>query len=387
MTQGNAIATISAALHDAAGRNHDRGRTMPAAFYTDPGFLALELEHLFAREWLCVGRVEEIAEPGCYMTHRLADEAMVIVHGEDGRIRALSNVCRHRGTLVASGKGKARRLVCPYHHWAYDLAGRLTAAPRIPPRDDFDVTACRLPEFPCETWMGFVFVNLDRNAAPLAGDIADLEPRVAPYHIEEMWLGYLGEEVWDANWKSFVENYMEAYHLTPLHRTTLNTLNPTSLARHIPPGKGWFGYEVGFPEDLPRVTRGHPDLSAAQSNTCIMLMVGPGTGIGLAADYSSFLCLQPEGVDKVRFKAGLLFWGDAWPQGAVDRAVELFHDTMAEDRMVLEPLMTGYRSAYHETGPLAPGHLEGAIHDLARYVGQHVAGGIDACDQYGPKSR
>lgn len=372
MTSGSPIGAIRGALQDATRRSHDTGRTMPAAFYIDPNFLALEQRHLFAKEWHCVGRVEEVGEPGRYMTYRLADEALVIVHGEDGRIRALSNVCRHRGTLIAGGKGQGRKLVCPYHHWVYDLAGRLTAAPRIPARPDFDLASCRLPEFPCETWMGFVFVNLDQGAGPLAPRLGDLAERVTPYHMEEMWLGYLGEEVWNTNWKSLIENYMEAYHLTPLHRTTLNRLNPTNLARHVPPGEAWFGYEVGFPPNLPRVTRGHPDLSQAQSDTCVMAMIPPGTGIGLAADYSSFLCIQPEGVNKVRFKAGLLFWGDAWEQSAVDRAVELFHATMAEDRSMLEPLMTGYRSAHHETAPLAPGHLEGPILDLIHYVGRRL---------------
>ena len=377
MNATDGLATIAAALRQAAASSHDRAWTMPAAFYTDADFLALEHSTLFAREWFCVGRVEEVPEPGCHMAYNLAGEALVIVHGSDGRIRALSNVCRHRGILIANGKGKGRRLTCPYHHWAYELDGRLAAAPQMPARPDFDVAACRLPEFPCETWMGFIYVSLDSEAEPLAPRLADLEPRVAPYHMEEMWLGHLDEEVWETNWKSLIENYMEAYHLTPLHRTTLNSLNPTMLARHVPAGEHWYGYEVGFPPDAPRVTRGHADLSDAQSATCLMLMVGPGSGIGLAADYSSFLCIQPEGTDRVRFKSGLLFWGEDWPQSAVDRAIELFDATMAEDRMVLEPLMAGYRSRHHAPGPLAPAHLEGPILDLAQYIARRMIPVLD----------
>ena len=378
MSAPAALEAIAGALRRARESCHDRAWTMPAAFYTDPAFLALERDTLFAREWLCVGRIEEVPEPGCHMAWRMGEEAIAIVHGQDGRIRALSNVCRHRGTLIVTGKGKARRLTCPYHHWVYDLDGRLAAAPQMPQRPDFDTAACRLPEFPCETWMGFIFVNLDSDAAPLAPRLADLEPRVAPYHLEEMWLGHLDEVVWETNWKSLIENYMEAYHLTPLHRTTLNNLNPTGLARHVPAGEHWFGYEVGFPEDAPRMTRGHHDLSDAQAATCLMLMVGPGTGIGLAADYSSFLCLQPEDTDRVRFRSGLLFWGDSWAQDAVDRAIELFDATMAEDRMVLEPLMTGYRSVHHAPGPLAPAHLEGPILDLAQYVARRMTPALEA---------
>ena len=109
-------------------------------------------------------------------------------------------------------------------------------------------------------------------------NIADLEAMVAPYHMEEMWLGYIGEEVWETNWKSMIENYMEGYHLSPLHKTGLANLNPTDMCAHIPASEHWFGYTVGFPDDLPRVTPGHPSLTKEQSNTCIMAMVQPGSG-------------------------------------------------------------------------------------------------------------
>jgi len=366
------LEAIVRGLADTAGRTADTGRTMPAAFYTDPDWLELETEHLFRREWLCVGRVEEIDRPGRYMTHTLLGEPLVITHGRDGHIRALSNVCRHRGALVASGKGEARRLLCPYHHWAYELDGRLAAAPDMPERPDFSIATCRLPAFPCETWQGFVFVNLDRDAPPLSPRLADLEARLRPYHMEEMRLAGLGEEVWETNWKSLVENYMEGYHISPLHQATLYNLNLTDLCRRIEPGETWFGYEVYFPRDLPRVTRGHPDLTPEQADACLMAMIVPSSGIGLAADYSSFLCIQPEGPDRVRLKFGLLFWGD-WSQEQIDRAIALNEATMAEDSMVLESIRRGQRSAWHETGPLAPGHLEGTIHDLARHIGRRMA--------------
>ena len=378
------LATVRDALRRALASDHGEAWTMPAAFYTDPELAALEEEHLFRKEWHCVGRVEEVAEPGSVMPCRLANEPLVIVHGRDGTIRALSNVCRHRGALIAREKGRVRRLLCPYHHWAYELDGRLAAAPGIPERADFRVADRRLPEFPCEVWMGFVYVSLDPGAEPLAPRLADLEALVAPYHMEEMWLGWVGEEVWETNWKAMVENYMESYHLTPLHKTSLANLNPTDLARHIPAGEHWFGYAVGFPPDLPRVTAGHPDLTKEQSDTCVMAMVQPGSGVGLAADYSSFLCLRPEGADRVRYKAGVLFWGDDWPRSAVDRAVELFHETMAEDRSVLEPMMLGYRSVRHETGPLAPPWLEGPILDLAKYVGRRLLPVMGGAARAGP---
>lgn len=368
---GAGVAAIGRALEDAAGRTAENGRTMPAAFYTDADWLALETERLFRREWLCVGRVEEADRPGRYFTYTLAGEPLVIAHGRDGRIRALSNVCRHRGALVATGSGEGRRLLCPYHHWAYELDGRLAAAPDMAERADFRLADCRLPEFPCETWLGFIFVNLDPEAAPLKPRLADLEARMRPYHPEEMRLGFLGEEVWEANWKSLVENYMEGYHISPLHRATLHNLNPTDRCHRVEPGEAWFGYEVAFPREIERVTRGHPDLTPEQADTCLMAMVTPASGIGLAADYSSFLCIQPEGPTRVRLKVGLLFWGE-WNEDQIARAVALNDATMAEDRMVLESVALGQRSRHHATGPLAPAHLEGTLLDFFQQIGRRV---------------
>ena len=376
MSEG--LARVRSALTSAEQSSHDAGWTMPSAFYTDPDFHALELEHLFAKDWHCVGRVEEIAQSAQWFPYRLLNEPLVITHGTDGTIRALSNVCRHRGTLIAKEKGKGRRLLCPYHHWAYDLTGQLKAAPKIEERPGFAVKDCRLPSFPCEVWMGFIYVNLDQDAKPFAPQVADLEAMIGPYHMEDMWLGYTGEAVWETNWKSMIENYMEGYYLSPLHKSGLANLNPTDMCEHLEPQENWYGYSVGFPEDLPRVTAGDPGLTKHQSNTCIMAMVHPGNGIGLAADYSSYLCIQPEGTDKVRYKAGILFWGDAWPRSAVDRAVELFHQTMEEDRSVLEPMMIGYKSAHHAPGPIASVPLEGTILDLAKYAARRLGPVIDA---------
>ena len=126
-----------------------------------------------------------------------------------------------------------------------------------------------------------------------------------------------------------------------------------------------------LPGALPRVTRGHPDLDRERADTCLIAMIVPASGIGLAADYSSFLCVQPEGTQRVRLKFGLLFWGE-WPQEAIDRAVALNDAIMAEDRMVLESVGKGLRSAHHATGPLADAHLEGTLLDLFQHVGRRV---------------
>jgi Phenylpropionate dioxygenase and related ring-hydroxylating dioxygenases, large terminal subunit len=183
------------------------------------------------------GRREEVAAPGDYMAVRICDEPVIVIHGRDGVIRALSNVCRHRGTVMASGRGNKQRIVCPYHHWTYDDAGRLLVAPRLAKRPDFDPGSCRLPEFACTVWQGFVFVSLASDPPALAPRLAVLEDMIRPYHLEQAVLRYVADEVWQTNWKCMLENFMEGYHLSALHHQTLHKVNPTKLCRHSRRGR------------------------------------------------------------------------------------------------------------------------------------------------------
>jgi phenylpropionate dioxygenase-like ring-hydroxylating dioxygenase large terminal subunit len=369
-------------LHLALGRTEeldfDSAWTMPADFYTDPAVLALEAAQLFAKEWICIGRTEEIARPGDYMSFQLCNEPLIAVRDGDRKLHVLSNVCRHRGTILAAGSGNAPLLVCPYHHWSYDLKGRLKAAPRLDAHKSFDRASCRLPEFPCEEWLGFLFTSLKPDPQPLSPRLAPLTARLRNYHMESMSLKYLATEVWDTNWKCFVENFMEGYHLSPLHRTTLHAVNPTRLCTRFEAGDAYFGYNAGYSPDLSRSNKGHPDLAAAEADNCVMFAIPPGLVSGCGGDYSSFICLQPEAVDRVRAKMGLIFHGDGWAQADVERAVQLFIATMAEDKAVLVNLMRGMRSARHQRGPLAPADFEGPVLDFYRYCNRRLGNAIAA---------
>jgi phenylpropionate dioxygenase-like ring-hydroxylating dioxygenase large terminal subunit len=369
-----------AQVHEALGQcdrlGYDEAWSMPSAYYTDPSILDLEREHLFRKEWFCIGRLEEVPNPGDYMTFQLCDESLVAVRGEDDKVRVLSNVCRHRGALLAEGCGNKRRLVCPYHQWSYDLEGNLAGAPRMDAHKSFDKTSCRLPQFATEELHGFLFVSLAADSPPLAPRLKPLERMIRNYHMEQMKLRYVADEVWHTNWKCLIENFMEGYHLSPLHRATLHPVNPTKLCTHFDAGDSYFGYNAGFSPDLPRSQKGHPDLTESEIDNCVMFAVPPGFVSGCAGDYSSFLCVQPETVDRVRVKLGLIFYGENWPRETVDVAVKLFNDTMAEDKQVLVDMMRGMASHHHQAGPLAPADFEGPVLDFYRYYNRRLGGAL-----------
>jgi phenylpropionate dioxygenase-like ring-hydroxylating dioxygenase large terminal subunit len=365
-------AELSSALRESGNADYGQAWAMPKAYYTDHSIFELEQRKLYGTEWICIGRSDEVAEAGDYMAFQLCDEPLVAVRGEDRVLRVFSNVCRHRGTVLVEGQGNRPRLVCPYHHWSYDLEGKLAAAPRMDEHVGFDKANCRLPQFGAEEWRGFIFTNMSDSPVPLAPRLQGLDHLIHNYHMEEMTTRYITNEVWPVNWKCFIENFMEGYHLSPLHRTTLHPMNPTRLCTHFEPGDAYFGYNAGFSPDLPRSYKGHPDLTDAEAMNCVMFAVPPGLVSGCSGDYSSFICVQPEAVDRVRVKMGLMFYGNTWKDSDVDYAVKLFHQYMGEDKEVLTGQTKGLNSRHYQKGPLAPADFEGPVLDFYRYYSRRM---------------
>ena len=173
-------------------------RALPMNLYASVQGFERELDTIFRREWICVGRAEQVGNPGDYFTVDIAGEAIVVVRGMDGRLRALSSVCRHRYFSVVEGAGNATRFTCSYHLWTYELDGRLRGAPHMPVVCDLHGDPVALPEFSVDTWLGFVFVSLLSDPPPLTTQFAGVEShwqnydialwRVTPW-IDEVWPG------------------------------------------------------------------------------------------------------------------------------------------------------------------------------------------------------
>lgn len=197
--------------------NLARAATLPSRFYTDARFLEEEKAKVFARTWQLVGRTEQVREPGQYFTATVADEPVVVVRGMDERLRAFSNVCRHRAGPVASGEGTRKSFRCGYHGWTYALDGRLVNTPEFDGVEGFSREMNCLPEFRVETWDALVFVNLDSDAAPLQETLEDIPLRVGHRNFEAMKLAARRDWFVNCNWKVYVDNYLEGYHIPIVH--------------------------------------------------------------------------------------------------------------------------------------------------------------------------
>ena len=194
-------------------------RTIPAYTYYDPAVYELELQHLFQHAWYLAGPLEQLAEPGDYLTCEAVQVPIVVTRDLEGELRGFVNVCRHRFHKVAQGKGNRNALTCGYHGWTYELDGRLRSAPGSERERRFNKCDIALRPVAVDTWKGFVFVNPDPDANPF------LESYPALDEITSKWRFDLSEYLyWDrfvstmtVNWKLCFENAVECYHCPLVH--------------------------------------------------------------------------------------------------------------------------------------------------------------------------
>ena len=194
-----------------------RASHAPGEIYTSREVFRREVEVYFKRDWLYVGRVEELAEPGDYVALRLIDEPVLVARDKNGALHACYNMCAHRGVEVAYGSGNTRSFKCPYHGWVYGLDGRLTGAAYMDDSDEFDLKNCRLPPLRLEVWRGNMFINFDPQARPLGEALAEFEKDFAFLGWEKCRLGNRIELELACNWKFVHENLMDFYHVGVLH--------------------------------------------------------------------------------------------------------------------------------------------------------------------------
>ena len=366
---------IRAELAAIAALGAGEARTIPPAYYTSPDFLAFEEEHLLRRQWMCLGHEGEIPEPGDYFTTELLGEPLIVVRDAEGAVRVLSNVCRHRGNLVAAGKGNAKRFTCEYHSWTYRTDGTLVRAPFMEEAAGFDPKRCTLPRLSTEIWNHFIFVNLDGTAAPLTPQLAGLQKIIRNYHHELRNHLYVAEDEWATNWKCLAENFIEGYHLSSTHRHTLHPTTPTKLCRKLPAEPACTIYRSYYDPSVPDRGPYHQDLTADEKRNSVMGLVYPSFLFGFATHYTLWMALRPAGVGRVRLKWGLCGFLDDPEHPEVKKFAEFCNAFNAEDRAKLETQWQGLQSRFFTTGPLAPADYEGTIWDFLQYVAGKLGAG------------
>jgi carnitine monooxygenase subunit len=212
---------MSQAMRPAPSTDFDPedGWSLPGWLYTDSEFFAVEMERVIRPSWQVVCHENDVARPGDWYGLELLGERVIVVRGNDGELRAFANVCRHRAMRLVKGhSGCAKKLVCPYHAWSYDLDGRLTGVPHKGDYLNLRMEEHGLAPYDLEVWRGFIFVRLISSGPSVAEMMAPYDAEVAPYRFEDMRaLGRVTLRPRPVNWKNVADNYSDGLHIAVAH--------------------------------------------------------------------------------------------------------------------------------------------------------------------------
>lgn len=195
------------------------GLSLPGWVYHDADFFKVEMERVIRPSWQVVCHISDIAQPGDWHGLDYLGESVIAIRGDDGAVRAFHNVCRHRASRIVDGSyGCAKKLVCPYHGWAYEKDGRLTGVPGKADYKGLNLDQLGLIPVACEVWRGFVFVQLESGGPSVAEMMAPYDHMVAPYRFEEMKaFGRVTLRHRTVNWKNVADNYSDGLHIPVAH--------------------------------------------------------------------------------------------------------------------------------------------------------------------------
>jgi choline monooxygenase len=344
-----------------------RAETIPARCYTDPVMLALEEEKIFGRTWQVVGRLADLGQPGSFLTAQIGDEAVVVVR--DGEVlRGFHNICLHRAGPVAEGCGRRQTLQCRYHGWTYRLDGSLHRAPEMEDAVGFDPEAMRLLPVQVASWGPLVFVNLDLKAPPLAHYLDGIPERTAALRPEAMQ--YVMRRSWTiaCNWKVYIDNYLEGYHLPVVHPGLSKELDYN--AYRVEPHRYWSLQHAPLRE-------GHgPDrkyVASEDDRDAQYCWLFPNMMLNIYQGQMQTNLVLPRGHREceVTFE-----WYATDPPADPDadatwaRLVAFSDEIQAEDIAICERVQTNLRSRSYDRGRYAPSrengvhHFHGLLHEF-----------------------
>jgi choline monooxygenase len=332
-------------------------RTPSAAFYTDAAVFTVERERVFARAWQLIGHTSQVESSGDFFTAQIADEPLLIVN-DGGTVRGFYNVCRHRAGPVAQGCGRQRVFACRYHGWTYDLAGRLLRAPESDGIAGFDLANVHLEPVAVHTWGPLVFASLDRETTPFEKQFAAVIARCAPLELERMRHVMSRDYVVDANWKVYVDNYLEGYHIPLVH---------PGLNREIDYRK--YVSELGEFHTLQHAPIRKEGASHYRARTegdeALYYWLFPNIMLNIYQGQMQANIVIPQGVDRalVRFD---WYAPEPLPDMETDaRWRDLIHfsdEVQGEDASICELVQRNLRSRAYRPGPYSPARENGVHH-------------------------
>jgi glycine betaine catabolism A len=356
-------------------------RMLPPAAYTSAEVFDWERRHFFGGGWTCAAHGSRLPAAGDQLAVETGNGGALLVRGEDGKVQAFANTCRHRGhqLLPCGSSASAKAIVCPYHSWAYSLSGELRGAPGYREVAGFDASAWPLVSLPAVEWHGLVFVDGSGGAAgPLP--LAALDAIVAPYEPERLVVAASHSYDASVNWKILTENYHECYHCPTIH-PELCSVSPPHSGENYPATGSWIGGWMSLRDDAATMSLdGHSGgvplrgLSAEELRTVAYVGIFPNVLLSLHPDYVMTHILTPVAADQTRIDCSWAFAPEAVADASFDPsyAVDFWDLTNRQDWAACEGVQRGLSSPFASPGPLA--HEEDAIYSFVTTVARGYQG-------------
>lgn len=321
----------------------NRAYALSAKHYFGTEMLAGEQRAVFARSWQLMAHQGQLAEPGDHVIGEIGSTPILLVRGQDGVLRAFPNVCRHRAGPLALCNGKgARALHCKYHGWTYALDGQLRNAPEMQDARDFDITEIRLPPLRVHEWQGLVFVALRDDVAAFEEVYAGIVERIAPINAGAM--RYLRRDAYEiaCNWKVYIDNFLEGYHLPHVHPGLSKVLD----------------YRVYNTELFPWHSLQHSPLRNSDdiygSGDAFYYFVYPNVMLNIMPGRMQTNRILPLGPDRCRVEFDYYYAQDEKALARIARDQEFSDEIQQEDIMICEAVQKGLASGSYEAGRLCP---------------------------------
>ena len=370
------LASVLKILKTNASKSFDKATPVPPEVNHSHEFYFHEKNKVFLKEWICVGREDEIPAAGDYLTHQIADVPVLVVRQNSNEIISFVNACAHRFTcLVPKLKGNTRAFTCRYHGWTYDLRGTLKRAPFMEMKKDFDLNKHSLFPLHTQIWEGFIYVTATKNPKKSIADALNgfSEKIVGRYNMSGYKTVMRESMVWDANWKNLIENFIESYHVPIAHQKTFAKHKKLiedyvcgedndHYCYHYAPQKSEIGAGAAHPKNTT--------LKAEWRRMMVDFCVFPNHLVTLMPDYLWYISVQPISISQFRAT-----WGFAVPSEILADVSQKDYDIWLsnmynymeiannEDKVLVEGLFKGSSS------PIVP---KGTLHPIERNIWQFI---------------
>jgi choline monooxygenase len=374
---------ITKPLHLDMNEQIECAQTLASRFYNDPAILEIEKSRIFRRTWQLVGTLTQacgeldgvkrsISDAETFFTADVAGEPIIVVRDKQGTLRAFSNVCRHRAGPIALGSGCKNVLRCQYHGWTYTLDGRLIGTPDTDGVEFFDRSTMGMVPLRCEAWGQFIFVNFDHNAESLSSYLGMIPDQARGFQFEGLQFAERRDYLIDCNWKVYVDNYLEGYHIPIAHPGLMKEIDYAQYRTEI------FRY---YSQQFAPIRAMKPEDAGER-------MYAPGTGLQDALYFWIFpnlmLNIYPDNIQTnvivpLSHEKTLTifewFFHDAGSEKVrerVKKAIAFSEEVQKEDVGLCEHVQRGLRSATYDRGRYSV-KRENGVHHFHMLLGEFLA--------------